>query len=1178
MTSLRHHDRDDHELRAERFNLSSKYQNRNMFSINNDVNQRSTINNTQKRRVIKRPQSSFDNVIIPPPPPSSKERRKSPNTRKKPSRSPSPPQSFSNRKSAIKDVMKQFQCNNDLVRMNTSVMCQPLRSSPRSSPLRERSSTLKQNQNGDVLDPEMLDNSLLDESIMDSMPYSFRYSKERSHSQRYNLSEKSSPLQKLFHRPLQACRTNFIHEPENMDMKASYGCNLFSNNENAHEDNEDFHDFSSNFPTEELNSVFRRPTRQNVNENVKATELDQSNEFYTDEKVMIDDHVHKFSFNDASQHIENNLTGAKSYKSTHESEHSRNFITPSIRKHYSKHIDPASANTAMTESSTPDSNDLSLFVSRIKTPEQLFKEELSAKDDRLERALIELGAKDNILKQISEEKKEIERKMKEMENQYRKSQQDKEDIEASFLLESFISEEETENQMKELTKLRKVNHQARLELNQEKKKKEELQNQVRVLQSEILQHRSHTNDLNKSHKALQQQYRQLDSRDDTKDTLSMKVDLVSLKSKLANVENLLSQEKEAREKDRNQFMKNETRLQSEIQKLMKSLAKGKTSAQYSALEAQLQIQKEDNDLLQERLAESEVYISTLEKTMDDQIKAWEEEEEVFKKESSTLREKVSRTVALEEALSSAKERIINLEQELLTSKSEIARFSSETGQQKESEINDSKETSKESVEHLLELANELRIENDELRAEVKRTNKSLEDTQMSTENQYKSEINRLKEELKHATFRVQIMKNSSSPKRKLKTEISDSLQESNMKDYQGEEKESTNVLCSEEQLHHPNEAEDATKKMIVCLQNEVNQLKAVNSSLGEEAAARKRIELALRDEISSLRQVKIESCSNSILPSVPKTHSNMIGGELQKLDNVISLLHELLDTVAKAQVKKNRNVPLVEKIFHYVVQLKTTYMSVLAASEEDKARVENAYQVYGGAVQSYELQLTELRKKLDTTKQVLNEQQALRADDLKRSKQAEFNILAKLSMLKQKFSSLEKEHEALKACSNLDRNDESVPDKSSMESSMTTQHNQWKMKIQHTASEDEIEIKLKEGKSFFSSFSDPNFSIERQPSSTVNSHEEKDLVIETRFLDTTESSVSKSFKSDMNDSGENSVLLSMDSTFEKDNPSDEYSKLFTLDNSIQSSVVRSIDDLDADSFVAEGGSMTQASF
>jgi DNA repair exonuclease SbcCD ATPase subunit len=461
----------------------------------------------------------------------------------------------------------------------------------------------------------------------------------------------------------------------------------------------------------------------------------------------------------------------------------------------------------------------------------------------------------------------------------------------------------------------------------------------------------------------------------------------------------------------------------------------------------------------------------------------------------------------------------------------------------------------------------IRIENDKLRKEVKLVNQSLENTHMSVENQYKSEINRLKEELKHATFRLQIMKNSSSPTRNIQIGNNSLVHNHNHNDYQGGEKGVNTDASPEGQKSLPKEAEDTAKKKMINLQNEIKKLKSTNASLIEEAAARKRIELALRDEISSLREAKIESCSNLILPSIPKTHSNMIDCELQKLEKVVSLLHELIDVIVKAQLKKNRNVPLLEKIINHVAELKMAFMLVSAASEEDKARVENAFKIYMNTIQSYEAQLTELRKKLDKTKQDLREQQSQRADDLKKSKQSEIDSLAKFSILKQKYSCLEKEHEALNARLNLYSNGVSIPDNTANENSCTEQNNTLNMKIHHTASEDEVEIKLYERDSFLSSFSDPDFSIKREPSSVGKSQNKKDLVIEARHLDRTECQLSKTSDGFNKNSGENSVLLSVESTFEKDNPSDEYSKLYTLDDSN-----------DFDSFAAEDGSMTHASF
>lgn len=578
--------------------------------------------------------------------------------------------SHNTRKSAIKDVIKQFQCSNYDSKLSTKVICQPMQTSP------EFSST---------------SSSSAFESIGTK---SFRHSKSSS-------SNKQSPLQKLFQLPIQNCMDQCKNEAPTVSLNSTYRCNSVGSGEvDILETDDDSFNASSSFSKKDLENVFRCSTLCNNSSAIvpnKTPSPSSDNETYEHYEA-------KKSFSSMRR------SARKSQKSPHHLSYSNDSGNPTLsREKTIKSVkdsgvynlisptgdsntlngkgDPSTGHTACTEVSTPWSDNAALQPNSIP---------FTYTSDSLQSVRMKLFQKKDVQKGIRYVNNDTGRK------------------------DDYITNKAFNLQQEEVR------------LNGYRSTHNDRTEDCMSFYAEVLQHESHN--------------------------LSTKVEIVSLKSKVSSLEQQLKLELQAHEMDKERFIKDEARLKAQIHNLMTSLAKGKTSAQYTALEAKLEIQMNDNHLLQERLDESEHYIRTLERNIEDNLKSWEQEEESFRKEIS---ENVALIKVYEETNTSAKDLITKVENDLSETKKELSKLLDSVQHPFDRKNNDTDGNGycKESSKQLLEMANLLRIENNALHAEIDIVKKSLEaaSKKSSIYESLEAERSRLKEELNSMSCKMELM-------------------------------------------------------------------------------------------------------------------------------------------------------------------------------------------------------------------------------------------------------------------------------------------------------------------------------------------------------------------------------------------------------------------------------------
>ena len=89
------------------------------------------------------------------------------------------------------------------------------------------------------------------------------------------------------------------------------------------------------------------------------------------------------------------------------------------------------------------------------------------------------------------------------------------------------------------------------------------------------------------------------------------------------------------------------------------------------MNTQIQTLQEKADLYKEQLQESEQYVKELEDTIDDQLKLWQEEEETFQKEVTSLKEKLNKAAEVETKYELLQRESQELKKQLVRSQADI---------------------------------------------------------------------------------------------------------------------------------------------------------------------------------------------------------------------------------------------------------------------------------------------------------------------------------------------------------------------------------------------------------------------------------------------------------------------------------------------------------------------------
>jgi Chromosome segregation ATPases len=597
--------------------------------------------------------------------------------------------------------------------------------------------------------------------------------------------------------------------------------------------------------------------------------------------------------------------------------------------------------------------------------------------------------------------------------------------------------------------------------------------------------------------------------------IRMKAQIVSLKANLSEKEAELEKVKEVYEQiDLSQ--------KAQIQQLRGKLKNYKSKAEYGVLEAQMSAMQKSVDLYKDQLEESEDYIKELEKTIDQQLQMWQEEEEAFNKEVEALREQSKENAKYKERCGSNQSEIEKLTEELIFAKQEIKELRS-TKDTLENNLRstDMKRLAKESSEQYEETIRILQEEKDELErelVEVKSNMDNLRDQSMSVEFENKTEIKKLKEQLNHAAFRVQVMRNE-SPKRKRQegsnvdseestvAQMMEQLKEADRKTEEAwaskkkaeeslialktKEEENTQKLHAEiEALNRKlSEARSRSRRIAVKSEEELSKIRESERELrrkasiyeeqsselrqrltklqhqySDELSSRKRIESALRNEISLLRQNKVSSSSNTVLPNSVNLNSNRVGKELKNLIDACLTLQSSVEPISKAKQKIGKD--MLGKVVTNVDDLASIVRKIEVAAEEDKLQIENAFSIYDSAVTGYEKQVVSLQKNIKVCKEELATCNQKRLEGVKELKQTETDLQAKLNSLKVQLVTVQKEYQQYKDKMEP-KNDTTVPSdlpadetQTIKQQSETTKAKMRKIQVSTGISNGDIELNL----------------------------------------------------------------------------------------------------------------------
>jgi Lon protease-like protein len=550
--------------------------------------------------------------------------------------------------------------------------------------------------------------------------------------------------------------------------------------------------------------------------------------------------------------------------------------------------------------------------------------------------------------------------------------------------------------------------------------------------------------------------------------LCMKAELVKLKAKLS--------EKDAEIDDvRKENEKHDSSQKQRIQQMTKNLKNYKSKAEYDALESKVQTLQKGLAVYKEQLLESDEYVSELEKTIDDQLRIWQEEEDTFRAEVTGLREKSVKSAAYESQYVIAQKEVNELKQDLFNANHDVKEIRAMNQKLEENKRTcvEVERAARESTERYEERIRVFQEEKDSLKIEVEKLKEDandLKERSISIDVENGMEIKKLREQLGHAAFRVQVMRNE-SPKRKRHGDSNDTSEQSTIarlmkqlkaadtkaetaqeakrqaeeslisiksieieaesdgknpsndivealtkKLYDARSRSRRIAVKSEEELSKLRDSESDMRNLAYMHEKQASdlqqRLKKVQHTYSEEAGTRKRIESALRNELSLLRQEKTITASSSLLPKSMKTHSNRIETELEKLVLVTSTLQKSMNLIAKA--KKKIAKEMLQKMIKDIDELRSIVSKVEVAAEEDKLQIENAFNVYESAVQSYETQLDGLQNKMKVVKNELSEHLSTRIENTKKTKQVEMDLQAKIRSLTLRLSTLQREYEECK--------------------------------------------------------------------------------------------------------------------------------------------------------------------
>lgn len=613
------------------------------------------------------------------------------------------------------------------------------------------------------------------------------------------------------------------------------------------------------------------------------------------------------------------------------------------------------------------------------------------------------------------------------------------------------------------------------QIENEKSERIALEAENESLKRQLATYKSHIIEMEKKKLA------EKDDDDDTQSVLSnmgLKAELVSWKAKLSEKESKFEEYKKKCEENESDYKK-------QIQKLTLSSKNFKSKAECGVLNTQIKTLQEKANLYKEQLQESEQYVKELEDTIDDQLKLWQEEEETFRKEVTSLKEKLNLATEVETKYELLQKDSQELKKELVRSQAdikEIRKMNQKLEENKRSNF-EIERSARESSERYEETIRNMKEKNNSLENELKRAQRKLDDMfdeTMKTHASNKQEVKKLKEQLEHASFRVQVMRNE-SPKRKRpsdnniseETTISQlmdqlkaadlraeeaweakrALEESmismgpdevdGIKDTDAEEKQHMQDIVdaltkklydarsrsrriavkSEEELSKVREAEKEMRKLAAKYEKQASDWKQKLLKLKQNYAT----ELSTRRSVESTLRSEIsvlrQNKSMSASTSLLPNSMKTHSNCIEKeIDAVIEITNKLKDSANLiTKAKQKIGRDMLNNVAKNIDILKSTVSKLEIAAEEDKLQIENSLNSYELAINEYDAKVNELKNEVDASKDNLRVATEQRKMEAEDAKKTGLALQQKIDVTINRLTDLEREYREYKEKSEVGR-------------------------------------------------------------------------------------------------------------------------------------------------------------
>jgi len=565
-----------------------------------------------------------------------------------------------------------------------------------------------------------------------------------------------------------------------------------------------------------------------------------------------------------------------------------------------------------------------------------------------------------------------------------------------------------------------------------------------------------------------------------------------LQSQIQDMDDELKETKQVSKTEKLKRKEVESQLLDELETLQKNqyhTAKSEElQKKYQDLRQEMKIREERLKVTRRSQKESDTYVRTMETNMDQQLSIWQSEETSFQDEIKLIKEmlttKNKEYSALCEDFKEKERTLVNKLQNYQSvhsiTQNELNKFQSMTRELKEEkdkalQLQNASRTMKE--QHT-ELVYSLRKRISKSEDDTKRYKEYIEKyrkKKKDLEHEKNKEIDKLKEELKHAQFRVHVLKTEvreASPKRnrvkngsrnlmdELQEELNKSRQETEEVQTQLEEcfsniesdcdktrrepdvdtshrlessSQEKNALQAEIEIltKQLNDDRSRSRRIAIKSETELAKVRDAEEALTEcadkhEEEVKKwkaqsqqierkyKEEVKLRKDIEAILQKKIKTLSQD-LNTTSSTHNSIEEQTISLALVVTKLMACAREMKESLQQKCEIEQSSVDALINDFDKLKVITIKLEVKVKEDLEKQENALQMLQIAVDTYEDRIEKSSMKHEKIKSGLQQSILKQGQQVKQQQQVELDLLSKYTGLKGRYAQLQQDYEKCKA-------------------------------------------------------------------------------------------------------------------------------------------------------------------